>query len=161
MIGYLKVPVSSDHLLQEFNWLLCVVLGKTGAHLRDESSPFAFRLLIYAPLEILWRMAAALFLGSSLNCVLVKSPGNFFNNIVIALVFWVFTYRSSKSLPDSSWGSACFFVIIYTPLLFWLRTKCSSGFLDLCQNDSSPFLLGRQMPCQYSLFCAVLHTSLA
>lgn len=96
----------------------------------------------------------------NLNCILVKSPGNFFSNIVVALVFRVSMYRSSKSLPDSSWGSACFFIIISTPLLFHLITKCSSGFLDLCQNDSSPFLLGRQMPCQYSLFCSPLHISL-
>lgn len=95
MICCLEILVSSDHLLQEVNWLLCIILGKTGAHLRDESSPFAFRLLIYAPLEILWRMATALFLGSSLNCVLVKSPRKFFDNIVVALVFCVFTYRSS------------------------------------------------------------------
>lgn len=110
MIGYLEIPVSSDHLLQGFNWLLCAVLGKVGACLRDESSPFAFRLLIYAPLEIIWRMAAALFLGSSPNCGLVKSPGNFFNIIVVVLVFSLSMYISSESLPNPSWGSACFFL---------------------------------------------------
>lgn len=137
MIGYLEIPVSSDHLLQGFNWLLCAVLGKMGACLRGESSPFAFRLLIYAPLEIIWRMATALFLGSSPNCGLVKSPGNFFNIMIVVLVFSLSMYVSSKSLPDPSWGSAClFFIIISTPLLFQLRRKCSSGFLDLCQNDS-------------------------
>lgn len=33
----------------------------------------------------------------NLNCLLVKSPGNFFNNTVVALVFHVSICRSSKS----------------------------------------------------------------
>jgi len=123
-MGYLE-SVSFDHL-QGFNWLLCVALGKMGAHLRDESSPFAFRLLIYAPLEILWRMETALFLGSSLNCVLVKSPGNFFNNIVVALVFHVSMYRSSKSLPDSSPGALHLFFNNYIhPSFIPVKNKMS------------------------------------
>ena len=66
--------------------------------------------MIYAPLVIPRRMATALFVGSNLNCVFERSPGNFFNNIVVASCSVFFMYRSSKSLPDSFWGSAPFFI---------------------------------------------------
>lgn len=114
-----------------------------GACLRGESSPFAFRLLIYAPLEIIWRMATALFLGSSPNCGLVKSPGNFFNIIVVVLVFSLSMYVSSKSLPDPSWGSACLFFYNYIhpsfipvkkKMLIRLFRFMSEWFLFFCEG---------------------------
>lgn len=35
-IGYLEITASFDHLVQGVNRLFCVVLGKDGAHLRNE-----------------------------------------------------------------------------------------------------------------------------
>lgn len=156
-----EITVSSDHLLWGFNQWFWVIPGKTGTCLWDGLALSVFRLLIYAPLVIPRRMATALFVGSNLNCVFERSPGNFFNNIVVASCSVFFMYRSSKSLPDSFWGSAPFFISyisvknkMFVKLLRFMSVWVLS-FSSVEANDLSVFSVLLSIAYLSDLTCAL------